>query len=375
MSFRRTSRSESVYGLKSPAVAQIQTLVTAWFSKNNQRSTRISRGDQKRAEILWSILASETKYVKQLSTIQKSFFRPMKASHMLAENQLNILFINTRELLELHTDFKAEIVQVVSDWSYLQELGPSFRMLAKNIELYRIYAEKHSDMLQLLQLQLTNTEFQKLLKKKMASGKDLRTLLQAPLQIIPRYAVYIKEYLSYSHKKHVDQIDLPGTLKLFNDMIDIMRIAQRASDDADKIMFIVSNVQDARLSVFSSASQYISECEMQVVNNEDQEVVYGFLFNDVIFFTSEAPKMTRTASMKWTKMFTQNARQKPRFHSCYRTADVVNVYDLGPNMFSLELADRQRVTLQMDSTEKRTEWLKNLKSFVPVLSTGRSMTF
>jgi len=359
----------------SPAVRKsihVPTLVSAWFTsaKVATRSRRVTRSDQKRAHILWELVNTENNYLRQLKILNKSFLRSFKKHNLLSDQQAGILFFNIQELYAVHTCFRAALGKVAEDWGSVQELGPAFRVLVSERERYGDYARKYPDMLQFLQLQMGNQDFQKTLRRKAVAGKDLCALLQAPLQIISLYISLLKGYASFTHKKHPDSIEIPVILENFGIIERMCQEAQRASDDAEKIMFIVSSVQDAHLSLFSSESRYIMEGDMAVVNGAAEERVYGFLFSDIFVLVSEAQmtrKLTRRAS--FFKKNNHATRQKFCFHSSYRLKDISAVTQVANDSFTFVIG-AQTLTLKMDLEEENRKWLSTLKPLV----TPRTMT-
>ncbi|KAK8739665.1 hypothetical protein OTU49_017416, partial [Cherax quadricarinatus] len=205
--------------------------------------------EQKRQSVIQEIIATEATYLKELLLVEQAFISPMRASGIITEKQLDLLFANWNELILVNSYFNKAlkvrrmnssggVITMIADvlCQQISQLTPYLRFCSIQIRGATLLGEKcaaggaWADLVKHCQ------------EHPAVQGLTLTAFLLKPMQRITRYPLLIKQLLKYTPEGHPDNFNTQEALSASETLCAQVNEAVSHRDNTDKLEFMQRHV-------------------------------------------------------------------------------------------------------------------------------------
>ncbi|CAF1049069.1 unnamed protein product, partial [Didymodactylos carnosus] len=164
----------------------------------------------KRKAIVMQMYDTEKSYVEALKILVTKYYLPMKDRTIISNDLVNDIFYKIPEIHMHHTAFFISLTQKLALWDNKQTIGDLLlQMFAKQsiIETYTSFVTNYKTAQEAIRLCRDSSSFNKFLEQQAKDHRGkltLRDLIIQPVQRIPRYELYIKDFLKCTNLNHPD---------------------------------------------------------------------------------------------------------------------------------------------------------------------------
>ncbi|CAF3382695.1 unnamed protein product [Rotaria sp. Silwood1] len=213
-----TSSNQSVISnvLNTKHNSPLSTSASSLTSTLNVNTTGTSttniddKNEAKRKAIAMQMYDTEKSYVEALKNLVTKYYLPMKDKDIVSNDLINDIFYKIPEIHIHHTAFLLSLSQKLNQWDNKQTVGDIvLQMFTRTsvIETYTSFVNNYKTAQIAIRLCRDFSSFNKFLEQQARDhhGKlTLRDLIIQPVQRIPRYELYIKDFLKCTNPNHPD---------------------------------------------------------------------------------------------------------------------------------------------------------------------------
>ncbi|CAF1236085.1 unnamed protein product [Rotaria sordida] len=252
----------------------------------------------KRKAIAMQMYDTEKSYVEALKNLVTKYYLPMKDKTVISNDLLNDIFYKIPEIHIHHTAFLISLSQKLSEWDNKQTVGDLLlQMFTRTsvIETYTSFVNNYKTAQIAIRLCRDSSSFNKFLEHQARDHRGkltLRDLIIQPVQRIPRYELYIKDFLKCTNLNHPDYQLL---LKAQSEIHSLAEQIDQVQKDVGSTELTVTNnslevVQDMieNLNDLVNADRYYIRHDVVTFQSPSglKKDRYIFLFNDLVIITS-----------------------------------------------------------------------------------------
>ncbi|CAF3358005.1 unnamed protein product [Rotaria sp. Silwood1] len=252
----------------------------------------------KRKAIAMQMYDTEKSYVEALKNLVTKYYLPMKDKAVVSNDLVNDIFYKIPEIHIHHTAFLISLSQKLSEWDNKQTVGDLLlQMFTRTsvIETYTSFVNNYKTAQIAIRLCRDSSSFNKFLEHQARDHRGkltLRDLIIQPVQRIPRYELYIKDFLKCTNSNHPDYQLL---LKAQSEIHSLAEQIDRVQRDVGSTELTVTNnsletVQEMieNLNDLVNADRYYIRHDVVTLQSPSglKKDRYIFLFNDLVIITS-----------------------------------------------------------------------------------------
>ncbi|CAF1460082.1 unnamed protein product, partial [Rotaria sordida] len=319
MSDQKTSHSHPIIRSSTP-IPNDQSLISKLTFYAVRRHHSAPQEDcrwqqAKRKAIAMQMYDTEKSYVEALKNLVTKYYLPMKDKAVISNDLVNEIFYKIPEIHIHHTAFLISLSQKLSQWDNKQTVADLLlQMFTRTlvIETYTSFVKNYKTGQIAIRLCRDSSSFNKFLEHQVRNHRGkltLRDLIIQPVQRIPRYELYIKDFLKCTNLNH------PGYQLLLKAQSEIHSLAEQIDQvqkDVGSTELTVTNnsleaVQDIieNLTDLVSADRYYIRHDVVTLQSPSglKKDRYIFLLNDLLIITTSKRRsgtLTKTATTSVT---------------------------------------------------------------------------
>lgn len=338
----------------------------------------MSPQEKKRQGYIHELIETEDRYVEDLQLVLEVFHKPMSESGRLTEAEINMIFVNWKELIMCNTKLvKALRVRkkMGGEKMPVQMVGDILAPELSHMQAYIRFCSCQLNAAALLQ-QKTDQEpdFKDFLKKiatdYRCKGMPLSSFLLKPMQRITRYPLHIKNILESTPESHVDHSQLREALEKAEELCSQVNEGVREKENSDRLEWIQTHVQCEGITenlVFNSLTNCLGPRKLlhsgKLFKTKSNKELYAFLFTDFLLFTQAVKQFTSSGS---DKLFSpKSSTQYKMYKSPVFLNEVLVKMPSDPSsdepVFHISHIDRV-YTLKTENINERTAWVQKIKA-------------
>ncbi|CAF1410486.1 unnamed protein product [Rotaria sordida] len=304
MSDQKTSHSHPIIRSSTP-IPNDQSLISklTFYAVRRHHSApqQDCRWQQaKRKAIAMQMYDTEKSYVETLKNLVTKYYLPMKDKAVISNDLVNEIFYKIPEIHIHHTAFLISLSQKLSQWDNKQTVADLLlQMFTRTlvIETYTSFVKNYKTGQIAIRLCRDSSSFNKLLEHQVRNHRGkltLRDLIIQPVQRIPRYELYIKDFLKCTNLNHpaeqIDQVQKDvGSTEL-----------TVTNNSLEAVQDIIENLTD-----LVSADRYYIRHDVVTLQSPSglKKDRYIFLLNDLLIITTSKRRsgtLTKTATTSVT---------------------------------------------------------------------------
>mmetsp|Transcript_1802 Transcript_1802/g.3482 ORF Transcript_1802/g.3482 Transcript_1802/m.3482 type:complete len:669 (-) Transcript_1802:1325-3331(-) len=316
----------------------------------------------KHYRVVREICDTESKYVRNLNTLNEVYYRPLQVqkSKMLDDGLIAVFFSNVSQILALNTKFATDLSRRLSAWhmpnqpASVEPLGDIFIKYAPLFELYCEYAGSFDDVAaRIRNHENTNPSLCKFLNTCAADarceGRTLQAFLIMPIQRVPRYPLLLRELLRTLPADHKSRDSVAAALARAERAARRIEREMRERTEVDKLLALQQKF-DSALVLARPGRRLLASSALRRRGHRSEKAAIFFLFTDLLVYAEEA-----------------GGRFIPRgefaLHRCRADAPPAERDPTAPRTIQFRSPEYSFEMVFPDSAE-RSEWLSMLQSAV-----------
>uniref|UniRef100_A0A669DA04 Intersectin 2b n=1 Tax=Oreochromis niloticus TaxID=8128 RepID=A0A669DA04_ORENI len=267
----------------------------------------LSPQEKKRQGYIHELIETEEKYVEDLQIVLEVFYKPMSASGRLNESEMNMIFVNWKELLACNSKFVKALRVRKKTGGENNPVGIIGDILAAELSHMQPYIRFCSCQFNGATLLQTRTDsdsdfkdfMRKIATDYRCKGMPLSSFLLKPMQRITRYPLHIKNILECTAEGHADRGPLKEALERAEELCQQVNEGVREKENSDRLEWIQSHVNcDGPVEhlVFNSLTNCLGPRKLlhsgKLYKAKSSKELWAFLFNDFLLLTYAAKQFT-----------------------------------------------------------------------------------
>ncbi|XP_067448433.1 intersectin-2b isoform X2 [Thunnus thynnus] len=347
-----------------------------WCADLNSLET-LSPQEKKRQGYIHELIQTEERYVDDLRIVQDVFQKPMSESGRLNEAEMNMIFVNWRELEACNTKFLKELrIRKKSGGENMpvQMIGDVLARELSHMQPYIRFCSCQINGATLLQTRTDNEQDFKEFLKKIATdyrckGMPLSSFLLKPMQRITRYPLHIKNILECTAEGHPDRGPLKEALERAEELCQQVNEGVREQENSDRLDWIQNHVQcdgAAEHLVFNSLTNCLGPRKLlhsgKMYKVKSNKELWAFLFSDFLLLTHASKQFTSSGP---DKLFSNKNNVQLKMYKPPVLLNEVLVKLPDPSsdepVFHISHIDRVYI-LRTDNINERTAWVQKIKA-------------
>ncbi|XP_053171996.1 intersectin-2b isoform X2 [Scomber japonicus] len=347
-----------------------------WCANLNSLDT-LSPQEKKRQGYIHELILTEEKYVVDLRTVIEVFYNPMSESGRLNENEMDMIFVNWKDLIPCNTTFLKSLharQKSGGDNMPVQMIGDVLAAELSHMQPYIMFCSSQINGATLLQTRTDNEpDFKEFLKKiatdYRCKGMPLSSFLLKPMQRITRYPLHIKNILECTAEGHADRGPLKEALERAEDLCKQVNEGVREKENSDRLEWIQNHVQcdgAAEHLVFDSLTNCLGPRKLlhsgRMYKVKSNKELWAFLFNDFLLLTHTSKQFTSSGP---DKLFSNKNNVQLKMYKPPVLLNEVLVKLPDPSSddptFHISHIDRVYI-LKTDNINERTAWVQKIKA-------------
>ncbi|XP_053192529.1 intersectin-2a [Scomber japonicus] len=334
--------------------------------------------ERKRQGYIHELIQTEETYVDDLELVLEVFHKPMSESGRLTEAEMNMIFVNWRELIMCNTKLlKALRVRKKTGGENMpvQLIGDLLASELAHMQPYIRFCSCQLNAAALLQSKTNNLpDFKDFLKKIATNyrckGMPLSSFLLKPMQRITRYPLLIKNILEHTPDSHADHSPLRESLERAEELCSQVNEGVREKENSDRLEWTQTHVQcegPIEHLVFNSLTNCLGPRKLlhsgRLYKTKSSRELWAFLFNDFLLLTHSAKSFSSSGP---DKLFSPKTNIQLKM---YKTPLFLNevLVKMPPDpssdepIFHVSHIDRV-YTLRTETLNERTAWVQKIKA-------------
>uniref|UniRef100_A0A4W5Q6I9 Epithelial cell transforming 2 n=1 Tax=Hucho hucho TaxID=62062 RepID=A0A4W5Q6I9_9TELE len=314
-------------GLPSPQPAQATETEEASWMNSSQESLYLSAGQEKtehsrpsksstpavlkqsaRWQVSKELYQTESNYVDILTTVMQLFKLPLEKEDqvggpILAQEEIKTIFGSIPEIYDVHTRIKADLEELVMDWSEDKSVGDIILKYSKDlVKAYPPFVnffEMSKDTIVRCEKQKPRFHaFLKINQSKPECGRQkLVELLIRPVQRLPSVALLLNDIKKHTADDNPDKITLEKAIESLKEVMTHINEDKRKTEGQKQIFDVVYEVDGCPANLLSSHRSLVHRVETIALGDKPcdrGENVTLFLFNDCLEIARKRHKVIST---------------------------------------------------------------------------------
>ncbi|KAJ7992843.1 hypothetical protein DPEC_G00266240 [Dallia pectoralis] len=309
-----------------PQTVPWQATEASWMD-TSQESVRLSAGQEKkdhsrpsksstptnlklsaRWQVSKELYQTESNYVDILHTVVKLFKLPLEkegqvGGPILAQEEIKTIFGSIPEMYDVHTRIKADLEELVMDWSEDKSVGDIILKYSKDLmKAYPPFVnffEMSKDTIVRCEKQKPRFHaFLKINQSKPECGRQtLVELLIRPVQRLPSVALLLNDIKKHTADDNPDKITLEKAIESLKEVMTHINEDKRKTEGQKQIFDVVYEVDGCPANLLSSHRSLVHRVETIALGDKPcdrGEIVTLFLFNDCLEIARKRHKVIST---------------------------------------------------------------------------------
>ncbi|KAK2960537.1 putative Rho guanine nucleotide exchange factor 39 [Blattamonas nauphoetae] len=247
------------------------------------------------------IIETEKVYLKALSVIENLFHIPLQRcvdarGISVPSNDLSAIFLNTPQLLSLHTSLCSALQSKKLNTSIALHVGKQFCSFGPFFKLYSDYCKHYENSLSLLQKwMLQDLSFSALvntISHRPDVSESLDSLLIRPVQRLPRYRLLLLEILKYLKDDEKSEKLIQKAIDIVTSAAVFVNVAVKAHQSALRLAEL--RIHLSEWTDFGKGTEKLhfeGECEEVEVNRTSKQ--HLILFNEKLILCRQKRLSTK----------------------------------------------------------------------------------
>ncbi|RNA40340.1 rho guanine nucleotide exchange factor 17, partial [Brachionus plicatilis] len=253
----------------------------------------------KRQAIVVQMYDTEKSYVEALKILVNKYYLPLKEKDIVDRNLINDIFYKIPEIHVHHELFLSWLKTKFDTWDSHQTIGDIlFNIFAKQsvIETYISFVNNYRTSQEAIRISKEQSSiFCKFLEQQTRDHRGkltLKDLIIQPVQRIPRYELYIKDFLKCTPPNHPDhQYLIKAQTELHNLAEKIDQVHKEVNDsygsDSLAVLQIIQDLVENLDDLVTAYRYYIRHDMLTIVSSSGMKKDRClFLFSDLVILTS-----------------------------------------------------------------------------------------
>ncbi|XP_031950401.1 proto-oncogene vav isoform X2 [Corvus moneduloides] len=264
-----------------------------------ERPPATKGGVDRRLCCLQELRQTEERYTETLESICQHFLRPLR--HFLSPRDMESIFINVEELLELHRRFLGELRGALGGGGGGRALPPLFLQYKERFLLYGRYCSQVEAAARRLDQLSTCTDLRMKLQEcsqRANNGRfSLRDLLMVPMQRVLKYHLLLQELVKLTPDA-AERERLRGALDAMRDLAQCVNEVKRDNETLKQLTSIQLCLHNMPQSLAQFGRPKI-DGELKVSSTERRSKVdrYGFLLDKALIICKRRGDSYETKDM------------------------------------------------------------------------------
>ncbi|CAM1291647.1 ITSN1 (predicted) [Pycnogonum litorale] len=333
--------------------------------------------ERKRQISIHELIDTEQSYMEDMSIVLDVFYKPLKKSCVLSENELQVVFVNWTELIMCNT-------KILKALRVRKKMSPDFvidiigDILCETIPMLTPYIRFCSCQLNAAALIQQKTErspeFKSVAKKcardKRAKGMPLSSFLLKPMQRITKYPLLIKKIMEFTPDNHPDHNNLVEALSQAQLKCNEVNEGVRERENSDRLEWLQTHVHCEGVMeklTFNSVTnslgprKYLHSGTLTKVKSNKE--LMGFLVNDFLLLAQPMKPIPPTASVFLSEKATNSWYRMYKQPLCLNDVTIKQNSDGDDGTFQIVHCDRIYTVKTVNSNE-RNVWVKKLEEAI-----------
>lgn len=255
---------------------------------------------RKRRETARELFTTEENYVRSLNETISIWKLPMKAKSIVTDAELNVVFSNIDSLLQVNTVLLHEVKVRIENWNDMTtKIGDVFVKNALYLKSYKQFHQTYNDAQAIiagLAKKKSYTQFAKSAEGMTTNGLSLSALIACPCGRVARYLLLLREILNNTPKEHPDHADLQEALTQVAAIAAELEKGIADANFAKRLQAVISRNYMGLSPLLVPHRILITEGEMEITAGGVNKGNVMLLFNDVIAFVTDTPKLKQVMS-------------------------------------------------------------------------------
>lgn len=314
-----------------------------------------------RSNIINEIVATERKYVFDLSTLIEIYMKPLLSQFKdsITPGQSSNIFSNVNQIEKLNSELLSRLVNLQQLPTEEQFIGKLFVEMSFLFRSYTTFCVNQSVADRDIKVIKKNPMIYKFLEEQRSlpeCGKlDLESYIIKPLQRICRYPLLLRELLKNTYETHPDYKYTQQALSQFDDVVRDINEKKRASENQMAIIELQQLFFDD-VQLLKPARKLLLDADMKKITaTGSTSKRHVFLFNDLLVIAEE-------------KLAIGNQKYKLKDSVPIRNCIVWD--DSGKNeksqrTFVIVRNDKkEKIKLQADTIKTKQEWVNEINNCI-----------
>ncbi|XP_068201300.1 intersectin-1-like [Palaemon carinicauda] len=219
------------------------------IGKRHWQISESSPVEQSRQNVIQEFINTEATYLYELLLVEEAFIKPFRASNVVTEKEIDLIFVNWNELIQANSYFNKAlkvrcknssggVIKMIGDviCQQISQLKPYLRFCSIQIRGATLLGEKAS----------AEGEWAELLKQcqdhPAVRGMTLTSFLLKPMQRITKYPLLLKQLLKYTPEGHPDYHNTEEAFTAATTLCAQVNEAVSQRDNTDKLEWMQRQV-------------------------------------------------------------------------------------------------------------------------------------
>ncbi|KAL6060975.1 actin binding [Balamuthia mandrillaris] len=354
-------------GKHEQQIITIQAALRRWQTYKRYQSQKYMHGN--RTRIVKELLSSERYYVEALRKCVEVYLNPLrKASTIISPAHLKTVFSELEVILNYNALLLTQLEKKVESWNHEQCIGDTFLQMTDFLKVYTQYVNNFPKALTTLNAckQKNNLKAFLLEAQKSSSeseGQDLGSLLNYPVQRIPKYVELITELLTYTSEDHPDHTHLKKAVTKVQGVAEYVEEKRKVAENIQSVLRIGDMItgKSPEIKVLAQPSRrYLREGPLLTIKGGKEKHYYYFLFNDMLIATKKNKSSKKADKSLYKFVNLIHLSEETVVKICPDT-----LYSV-PNSFQV-IAPGKHFVLACEAAEERRVWVEDINNAINVL--------
>ncbi|KAG0426335.1 hypothetical protein HPB47_026548 [Ixodes persulcatus] len=339
-------------------------------------SSSLSTREKKRQGHIYELLSTEENYLKDLTLVKEVFYRPMKQSTLLTDDEVKLIFVNWPELIMCNTKMlkSFRVRQRMSENGIIEMIGD---ILCENLPYLNPYVRFCScqvrSMAFIQQKSESDPRFKSFTrdfcKNPKTRGMPFTSFLLKPMQRMTKYPLMIKKIREYTDPTHHDRGYLDEALEKAEQLCNQINEAVKERENSDHLEWAQTHIQCNGISeklVFNSTTNVLGSRKFlhsgSLTKVKSGKELVGFLFNDFLLLAQPVRDLGRVTNVFMSDRAMNTAYRLYKQPLFLNTVMVQDTSDGSPtdDTFQISAPDYICVFRAANPNEKLL-WVKKIK--------------
>uniref|UniRef100_A0A8C9VJA0 Epithelial cell transforming 2 n=1 Tax=Scleropages formosus TaxID=113540 RepID=A0A8C9VJA0_SCLFO len=277
-------------------------------SKLSKSSASASLKQSARWQVSKELYQTESNYVDILATILQLFKHPLEkegqvGGPILAQEEIKTIFGSIPDIFDVHTRIKADLEELVMDWSEDRSVGDIILKYSKDlVKAYPPFVnffEMSKETIVRCEKQKPRFHaFLKINQAKPECGRQtLVELLIRPVQRLPSVALLLNDIKKHTADDNPDKVTLEKAIESLKEVMTHINEDKRKTEGQKQIFDVVYEVDGCPANLLSSHRSLVHRVETIALGDKPcdrGEHVTLFLFNDCLEIARKRHKVIGT---------------------------------------------------------------------------------